>query len=89
MPHGACGTLLKSPMQPKSPLSAAALESLMSGLEVDFLMLVECLVSRGWCLLLAADDAPGIHYGLSELSVPLGHDLQLGGCRRTPFLNKT
>ncbi len=52
-------------MQPKPPLSAAALDSLMSGLEVDFIKLVECLVSRKWRLLLAANDAPGIHYCLS------------------------
>jgi hypothetical protein len=26
---------------------------------------VECLVSRGWRLLLAADDAPGLHYCLA------------------------
>jgi AraC-like DNA-binding protein len=51
-------------MQPKLPLSAAALDSLMSALEVDFVMLVECLVSRGWRLVLAANDAPGIHYCL-------------------------
>ena len=42
MPHGECGT---------------ALDSLMSGLEVDFIMLVKCLVSRDWRLLLAADAA--------------------------------
>jgi AraC family transcriptional activator of mtrCDE len=52
-------------MQPKSPLSAAALDSLMSGLEVDFIKLVECLVSPGWRLVLAANDVPGIHYCLS------------------------
>jgi AraC family transcriptional activator of mtrCDE len=52
-------------MPPKSPLSAAALDDLLSGLEVDFIRLVECLVSRGWRLLLAADDAPGIHYCLA------------------------
>src|ERR1700722_2980917 len=52
-------------MQPKPPLSATALDSLMSGLEVDFIRLVECLVSRGWRLLLAAEDVPGIHYCLS------------------------
>jgi AraC family transcriptional regulator, activator of mtrCDE len=52
-------------MQPKSPLCAASLDTLMSGLDVDFIRLVECLVSRGWRLLLAAVDVPGIHYCLS------------------------
>jgi AraC-like DNA-binding protein len=50
-------------MQP-IPFSATDLDSLMSGLEVDFVKLVECLVSPGWRLLLAASDSPGIHYCL-------------------------
>lgn len=59
-------------MPPKLPLSAAALDRLMSALEVDFIKLVECLVSRGWRLALVANDAPGIHYclaGTGRLSV--------------------
>jgi AraC-like DNA-binding protein len=52
-------------MEHKLPLSASALDSLMSALEVDFLKLVECLVSPGWRLSLAGNVVPGIHYCLA------------------------
>src|SRR5689334_12506537 len=37
-------------------------DRLMSALEVDFIRLSECLVSRGWRLSLGGPDAPGLHY---------------------------
>ncbi len=52
-------------MEPKLPPSAAALDSLMAALEVDFLKLFDCLVSRGWRLSLAGSVVPGIHYCLA------------------------
>lgn len=45
-------------------IAATDLDSLMSGLEVSFVKLAECLVSPGWSLLLPQSDAPGIHYNL-------------------------
>jgi len=45
-------------------ISPADIDSLLTGLEVEFVKLVECLVSRGWCLSLSASEAPGIHYNL-------------------------
>ena len=45
----------------------------MSALEVDFIRLSECLVSRGWRLRLGGPDAPGLHYtvaGAGRLTIP-------------------
>ena len=53
-------------MQPKTNLTPAALDTLMSGLEVEFVRLMECLISPGWRLSMAgAGDVPGIHYCLA------------------------
>jgi len=53
-------------MQPKTNLTPAVLDTLMSGLEVDFVRLVECLISPGWRLSMAGNsDVPGIHYCLA------------------------
>jgi AraC family transcriptional activator of mtrCDE len=42
--------------------SGPDVDRLMSALEVDFIRLSECLVSRGWRLSLGGPDAPGLHY---------------------------
>jgi AraC-like DNA-binding protein len=52
---------------PKPSLPAAALDQLMTGLEVEFVKLVECLVSPGWRLSMAASDVPALHYTLSGM----------------------
>jgi AraC family transcriptional activator of mtrCDE len=53
-------------MQPKTNLPPAALDTLMSGMEVDFVRLVECLISPGWRLSLAGNsEVPGMHYCLA------------------------
>ena len=49
------------------------LDRLMSALDVDFIRLSECLVSRGWRLTLGGPDAPGLHYavaGAGRLTIP-------------------
>jgi AraC family transcriptional activator of mtrCDE len=52
---------------PKPSLPVAAVDKLMSGLEVEFVRLVECLVSPGWRLSMAANEVPGLHYTLSGM----------------------
>jgi AraC family transcriptional regulator, activator of mtrCDE len=47
------------------PVAAGDLDRLITTLEVDFLMLAECLVSPGWRLSLGPKDTPGIHYNLT------------------------
>lgn len=51
----------------KSTIAPADIDSLMGGLEVEFVKLVECVVSRGWSLSLAATEIPGIHYNLTGM----------------------
>lgn len=51
----------------KSTLSTADLESLIAALEVEFVKLVECLVSPGWRMNMAATDLPGIHYNIAGM----------------------
>jgi AraC family transcriptional regulator, activator of mtrCDE len=47
-------------------LTPGALDTLLSGLEVEFVRLIECLVSPGWRLAISgASDVPGIHYCLA------------------------
>jgi hypothetical protein len=41
------------------------LDSLIEGLDVEFINLSECLVNPGWRLDLGGSDVPGIHYTLS------------------------
>jgi AraC-like DNA-binding protein len=48
-------------------LTAADLDKLMAGLDVEFVRLVECLVSPGWRLTLPANAVPGLHYTLSGM----------------------
>lgn len=50
---------------PKPNLAPADLNQLMTGLEVEFVRLVECLVSPGWRLSMPANDVPALHYTLS------------------------
>jgi len=50
------------PCKPILRISPSDLDKLMSTLDVSFIKLAECLVSPGWRLLLAASDAPGMHY---------------------------
>jgi AraC family transcriptional regulator, activator of mtrCDE len=53
-------------MQPRTNLTPTVLDTLLSGLEVDFVRLIECLISPGWRLAIAgASDVPGIHYCLA------------------------
>ena len=51
----------------KSTIAPADIENLMTGLEVKFVRLAECLVSRGWCLSLSASEVPAIHYNLAGM----------------------
>jgi AraC family transcriptional regulator, activator of mtrCDE len=51
--------------RPMPDISRSRLESLMRALEVEFVKLVECVVSPGWRLSLAATELPGIHYNLT------------------------
>jgi AraC family transcriptional activator of mtrCDE len=51
----------------KPKLATADLDNLMSGLEVEFVKLVECLVSPGWRLSMGSDAVPGLHYTLSGM----------------------
>src|ERR1700750_1616529 len=46
------------------PVSSADLERLISTLEVNFVGLSQCSVSRGYRLELGGAHAPGIHYNL-------------------------
>lgn len=53
--------------------SESDLDRLLSALEVDFIRLSECRVSRGWRLGLGGPDAPGLHYvvaGAGRLTIP-------------------
>jgi AraC family transcriptional regulator, activator of mtrCDE len=50
---------------PTNPVAARDLDRLITTLEVDFVMLAECLVSPGWRLSLGPKDTPGIHYNLT------------------------
>lgn len=54
-------------MSARQGLSPVDLDRLMSGLEVEFVRLAECLVSPGWRLSGTAHDEPGIHYILSGM----------------------
>lgn len=52
----------------RTNLTPAALDKLMSGLEVDFVALVECLISTGWRLSISGNsNVPGIHYCLAGM----------------------
>lgn len=46
-------------------ISAADLDNLMTGLEVNLVGLAECLISPGWGLSFSAAETPAIHYNLS------------------------
>jgi AraC-like DNA-binding protein len=46
-------------------ISRSRLDSLMRALEVEFVKLLECVVSPGWRLSLAPAELPGIHYNLT------------------------
>lgn len=50
--------------RPVSRISPTDLESLLATLEVNFVGLSECLVSRGYSLELGGVDAPGLHYNI-------------------------
>lgn len=50
--------------RPMPAISLSRLDSLMRALEVAFVRLVECVVSPGWRLSLAAAELTGIHYNL-------------------------
>jgi AraC-like DNA-binding protein len=50
--------------RPVSRISPGDLESLLATLEVNFVGLSECLVSRGYSLELGGVNAPGIHYNI-------------------------
>jgi AraC-like DNA-binding protein len=51
----------------KPQVTAADLDTLMAGLEVEFVKLVECLVSPGWRLSMPAGAVPALHYTLSGM----------------------
>jgi AraC family transcriptional activator of mtrCDE len=50
--------------KPLLRIAPSDLDSLLTMLEVDFVRLTECLVSRGWRLELGEVEAPGLHYNL-------------------------
>jgi len=50
---------------PAKRIAAHDLDRLITTLEVDFVMLAECLVSPGWRLSLGPKDTPAIHYNLT------------------------
>lgn len=50
--------------RPVSRIPPKALESLLATLDVNFVGLSECLVSKGYSLELGGVDAPGIHYNI-------------------------
>jgi AraC-like DNA-binding protein len=50
---------------PVSRISRGDLESLLATLDVNFVGLSECLVSRGYSLELGSVNAPGIHYNIA------------------------
>jgi AraC-like DNA-binding protein len=50
---------------PTKRTAARDLDSLITSLEVDFVLLAECLVSPGWRLSLGPSQTPGIHYNLT------------------------
>lgn len=53
-------------MPPTTNLTPTALDTLLSGLEVDFVRLIECLISPGWRLCVPGNSkVPGIHYCLA------------------------
>jgi DNA-binding NarL/FixJ family response regulator len=53
-------------MPPTTNLTPAPLDTLLSGLEVDFVRLIECLISPGWRLSVPGNaKVPGIHYCLA------------------------
>jgi AraC family transcriptional activator of mtrCDE len=53
-------------MPPRTNLTPAALDTLLSGLEVDFVRLMDCLISAGWRLSISGgSNVPGIHYCLA------------------------
>lgn len=51
--------------EPAVRISSQDLNRLLSSLEVEFVALTECLVSKGYCLELGAANAPGLHYNIS------------------------
>jgi AraC family transcriptional regulator, activator of mtrCDE len=71
-------------MPPIPHLAPADLDKLMSGLEVEFVKLAECLVSPGWRLALAATDVPGVHYTLSGMGRMI-----IGDCPPIPLMPHT
>jgi AraC family transcriptional activator of mtrCDE len=50
--------------RPVLRISPGDLERLLGTLDVNFVALSECLVSRGYSLELVATNAPGIHYNI-------------------------
>ena len=53
-------------MQPKTNLTPDALDALLSALEVEFVLLIECLISSGWRLAMSGNsEVPAIHYCLA------------------------
>jgi AraC family transcriptional activator of mtrCDE len=54
-------------------LEVSDLDRLISGLEIDFVSLTECLVSPGWALSLPASEFAGMHYNLA------GHGRMIAG----------
>ncbi len=62
--------------EPMLRMPRAALEKLVSTLEVQFVKLAECVVSPGWRITLKGSEAPAIHYNIGKTGVMLldGHD---------------
>lgn len=51
--------------RPKSKVAASDIDRLISGLEISFVSLTECVVSSGWRLSFPPNESAGMHYNLT------------------------
>jgi AraC family transcriptional activator of mtrCDE len=70
--------------RPKIQASRADLDVLMVTLEVDIILLAECLVETGWRLSFPSLSMPAIHYNLSGMG-----EMVVGGDHRVPLAPHT
>lgn len=70
--------------RPKIQVACAELEVLMMTLEVDIVLLAECLVEAGWRLSFPGFGMPAIHYNLSGIG-----EMVVGGEHRIPLAPHT
>ena len=51
--------------RPKVKVAASDIDRLISGIEVNFVSLTECVVSPGWGLSFPPNESAGMHYNLA------------------------